>query len=344
MSRAEREIAKQRARLLKIEQNGMSEIVRSYQKVLKDLNRQLDALTAQIKAEREAGREVSPWWLQRQERFRDLVAQQEKLTLGFLRDSLSQLEGMKSAAATQANGDAPALTRAVLGPAPTQAEALVANSFSRLPTSTLEHLVRNAADGRPLGSLFAEIAPEATKAVKDALVSGVARGAGVKVIAADVRKAAGIAQNRAMLITRTETIRAYRETAFENYRHSEVVTGWIWIAEVNGCPVCTAEHGSEHSTEESLDSHPGCRCTAMPKTKSWRELGFELPDSRPTIQSGPERFAELPEADKLAVLGRARLDAYNAGEITLADMVKQTTSARWGEGKRTATLAELGVG
>jgi SPP1 gp7 family putative phage head morphogenesis protein len=344
VSRAESEIAKQRARLLKIERNGMSEIVRSYQKVLKDLNRRLAALTAQIEAEREAGHEVSQWWLQRQERFRDLIAQQEKLTLGFLRDSLTQLEGMKGKAIAQANGDAPELTQAVLGSAPARAEALVANSFSRLPTSQLEHLVRNAADGRPLGSLFAEIAPEATKAVKDALVSGVARGAGVKVIAADVRKAAGIAQNRAMLITRTEVIRAYRETAFENYRRSEVVTGWIWIAEVNGCPVCTAEHGSEHSTEESLDSHPGCRCTAMPKTKSWRELGYDLPDTRPQITPGPERFAALPQADRLAILGRSRFEAYERGEVTLEEMVRPTHSPRWGEGKRVATLAELGVG
>lgn len=344
MSRAEREIANQRARLLKIERNGMSEIVRSYQKVLKDLNKRLAQLTAQIEAEREAGHEVSEWWLQRQERFRDLVAQQERLTLDFLRESLTSLEGMKGAAAAQANGDAPALTQAVLGPAPAQAEALVANSFSRLPTSQLEHLVRNAADARPLGSLFAEIAPEATKAVKDALISGVARGASARDIATDVRKASGIAQNRAMLISRTETIRAYREATLENYRRSEVVIGWIWIAEVNACPVCTAEHGSEHSSDETLISHPGCRCTAMPKTKSWRELGFNLPDQRPAIQTGPERFASLPEADKLAVLGRARLDAYNAGEITLLEMVKQTRSARWGDGKRTATLAELGIG
>ncbi len=327
-----------------IESNGMSEIARSYQVVLKDLNRHLSALTKQIESAREAGVEVRPGWLGVQDRYRALVAQHEANTLDYLQSCISTILTGKKAAGELANGDAPALAQAVLGPAPARAEAVVANSFSKLPTQQMARLVRNAADGRPLGDLLAEIAPKATQGVKDAMLSGVARGASVRTIAADVQKASGIARNRAMLLSRTETIRCYREVTFENFRASETVIGWIWIAEVNGCPVCTAEHGSEHTLDESLDSHPGCRCTAMPKTKSWRELGFNLPDSRPTVQPGPERFDSLPEADKLAVLGRARLDAYNAGEITLADMVKQTTSARWGEGKRTATLHELGIG
>jgi hypothetical protein len=123
------------------------------------------------------------------------------------------------------------------------------------------------------------------------------------------------------------------------------VKGWIWIAEVNACPVCSAEHGSEHGLDETLDSHPGCRCSMMPVTLSWADLGFpNVPETRPTIEPGADRFAKLPEADKLLILGRARLEAYNAGEITLADMVRDTRSARWGAGKRMASLDELGVG
>ncbi|HSC20138.1 MAG TPA: minor capsid protein, partial [Solirubrobacterales bacterium] len=272
------------------------------------------------------------------------IAQHEANTLDYLQSCISTILTGKKAAGELANGDAPALAQAALGPAPARAEALVANSFNRLPAQQMARLVRNAADGRPLGSLLAEIAPDATQKVKDALLSGVARGAPVRMIAADVQRASGLALNRASLISRTETIRAYREVTFENYRASEVVTGWIWVAEVNACPVCSAEHGSEHSLDESLDSHPGCRCTALPKTRSWRELGFNLPDTRPQITPGPERFAALPQADRLAILGRSRFDAYERGEVTLEEMVRPTTSPRWGEGKRVATLAELGVG
>ncbi len=48
----------------------------------------------------------------------------------------------------------------------------------------------------------------------------------------------------------------------------------------------------------------------------------------------------MSEADQLAVLGRAKLDAYNDGLITLADLVKPTSSRRWGPGVRVASLAE----
>lgn len=344
MSPAEREIAKQRARLMRIESNGMSEIARSYQVVLNDLNAHLDALTARIEQARTLGIEVRPAWLAAEDRYQALIAQHEAHTLSYLRSCIVSISSGKKLAIEQANGDVPRLASQAMGPAPYSAQAVVANSFNRLPVAQMQRMVRNAADGHPLGDLLYEIAPDSTQAVKDALNSGVARGASVETIARDVRKASGIAQNRAMLISRTEVIGVYRETALEHYRQSPVVKGWIWYAEPNACPVCSAEHGSEHTNDESLDSHPACRCSMMPQTVSWSELGFNIPDGRPSIQPGPERFAALPEGDKLAILGKARLDAYNAGEITLPEMVRETHSARWGDGKRTATLAELGVG
>jgi len=344
MSRAEREIAKRRRRLMQIESNGMSEVARTYQAVLKDLNRHLAPLTKRIEEARAAGIEVRPAWLAAEERYRALIAQHEQNTLDYLQSCIQTILGTKKEAAARALADAPELTAAVLGPAPASAEAMVADSFKRLPTDQMERLVRNAAHGQPLGRLLAEIAPDTTQKVKDALMSGVARGAPVRTIAADVRKASGIARNRAMVISRTEVMRVYRETSFEQYRRSSVVKGWIWIAEVTACPVCSAEHGSEHTLDETLASHPGCRCTALPQTLSWRELGFNLPDARPEIVAGPQRFASLPEADRLSILGRSRFDAYERGEVTLEEMVRDTRSARWGEGKRVATLSELGVG
>lgn len=345
MTPAEREIARQRAALMRIESNGMSEVARSYQVVLKDLNRHLDALIMRIEIARAQRIEVRPAWLASEARYRALVTQHEQHTLDYLRQCIATVKDGKAAAIGQANGDAPRLTTAVMGPAPAPAQAVVANSFNRLPTAEMAKLVANAADGKPLGNLLFEVAPRSTQAVKDALNAGVARGASVKVIADDVRKASGIAQNRAMLICRTEVIRVYRETALQGYRASPAVKGWTWYAEATACPVCAAEHGGEHTNDESLASHPACRCTMVPRTLSWAEMGFGgIPDNRLQIQPGPERFAALPEADRLATLGRARFDAYERGEITLQDMVRDTHSERWGAGKRAATLAELGVG
>jgi SPP1 gp7 family putative phage head morphogenesis protein len=88
-----------------------------------------------------------------------------------------------------------------------------------------------------------------------------------------------------------------------------------------------------------------CRCAQSPNTPSWESLGFVgIPDRRPPQLTPEQRFAALPEGQRLAILGRARLAAYEAGQITLAEMVRTTDSRRWGRGRRASTLTELGVG
>lgn len=258
MSPAEREIARQHARLLRVETNGLSEIVRSYQVVLKGLNRDLAALDEKIEAARAAHTRLGPSWLVRQARYQELIAQHERLILGFIHDSIEQIEGSKGSAIGLANVDAPKLASTMAGPAPAPAHAAISNSFSRLPEAQVDFLVRHAADGGSLGGLLAEIAPQATQAVKDALVSGVARGIGVRRMATEIHKASGIAQNRALTISRTEVIRAYRETSRTLYQRSDVVRGWTWFAQPDACPVCQAEQGSFHSLDEVMATHPAC--------------------------------------------------------------------------------------
>jgi SPP1 gp7 family putative phage head morphogenesis protein len=119
------------------------------------------------------------------------------------------------------------------------------------------------------------------------------------------------------------------------------------IVEVRRFPfrghVYNLQTDGEWYTANNIIVH-NCRCTAAPRTVSWAELGVRgVPDTRQPILSPAERFAALPEADKLAIMGRARLAAYEAGEISLDQMVRTTRSTRWGPGRRAATLKELGV-
>ena len=137
MSPAELEIARQRAALMAIESNGMSEIARSYQVVLKDLQAHLDALMMRIEIARAQRIEVRPAWLAAEERYRALVAQQETNTLAYLRECITTIRSGKNGAVAQAQTDAPELTKATMGPAPAQAEAMVANSFNRLPVEAM---------------------------------------------------------------------------------------------------------------------------------------------------------------------------------------------------------------
>jgi SPP1 gp7 family putative phage head morphogenesis protein len=339
-------IQRQRAELMKVERNGASAITATYKRVEEKLGANLALLISDIETARSEKVEVRPNWLVTQHRYQRLLAELQEETLAFIHRAITEVTGMQRAAVERAVKDAEDLTVKALGPGPEAAVAQVRQNFGRLPGRQLERLVGFAGDGKPLGELLAELGPEQSKAARDSLAYGVATGQSPRVIASDIATKTGIAKARALTIARTEMLRPYREVTHERFQASQVVTGWTWLAVLDArtCPVCAAMNGTEHTDDETLDSHPNCRCTAAPRTKSWADLGFAgIPDVRPPVLTPEQRFAALPEGDQLAILGARRLDAYNAGDITLAEMVRKTESKRWGPGRRATTLTELGV-
>lgn len=346
MSPLEQEIARQRAALMRIERNGASAITATYKRVEESLTRNLALLISEIEAARAAGVEVRPNWLLTQHRYQQLLSELQEETLAFIHRSIAAVVEAQGAAIRRAPGDAEHLVVKALGPAPESAVAQVRGRFKALPGRQLEKLVGFAGDGKPLGDLLAELGPESSKAARDSLAYGVATGQSPRVIASDVATKTGIVKGRALTIARTEMLRPYREVAHDRFRASEMVQTWTWLAILDSttCPACAAMNGSIHALDEQLDSHPNCRCTAAPNTLSWQQLGFTgIPDTRPPQLTPDQRFAALSEGDRLAILGARRLRAYEAGEITLAEMVRKTESRRWGAGRRATTLTELGA-
>jgi SPP1 gp7 family putative phage head morphogenesis protein len=346
LSPLEELIAQQRAELMRVESNGAGAITAAYKRVEERLSANLAALISDIEAARAARVEVRPNWLISQHRYQQLLAELQEETLAFLHRAIRAVTGMQEAAVERAPKDAEDLAVSALGNGPATAVARVRQGFTRLPAPQIERLVGFAGDGKPLGDLLAELGPEQSQAAKDSLAYGVATGQSPRVIASDVATKTGIARQRALTIARTEMLRPYREVTHDRFKASPVVTGWTWLATLDArtCPACAAMNGTEHTDDETLESHPNCRCAAAPRTKSWADLGFpNVPDTRPPVVTPAERFAALPEADRLAILGARRLAAYEAGEITLAEMVRKTESPRWGGGRRATTLTELGV-
>lgn len=195
----------------------------------------------------------------------------------------------------------------------------------------------------PVGQLFAEFGPEAAKTLTDAITSGVIAGKNPRVIAADMRQALGGSLTRALTIARTETLRAYREASRAAYQaNADVIAGWVWTADLSNrtCPACWAQHGSLHPLDEVMATHPRCRCSMVPETKSWGELGFGGQPEGVTIEPGPAVFRKLPAADQRAILGPAKYDAYKRREITLPDLVAKRESRTWGPSTAEAGLRE----
>lgn len=81
--------------------------------------------------------------------------------------------------------------------------------------------------------------------------------------------------------------------------------------------------------------HFGCRSTMVPITRSFRELGIDAPDLRPTTRASSfgqidagtsfdDFLKRQPAGFADQVLGKGRADLWRAGKITLRDLVSGT--------------------
>ena len=344
MTRLERLVARLRRSLLATERKGLRDIIGGYGDVSKRLRLDLDELLAQIDNARQAGETPNVSWLVRQERYTILLTQLESALTTFAAQSADVTERLQRQAAIAAADDATALIKLAAGTAPPGGTAAISITFGTPPASVIDRIVGNAADGTPLGDLLGEIAGRGVREVRTALQTGVAAGHSPRDIARAVQRASGSSLARALTIARTESIRAYRDITADQYKRSRsILEGWVWNAALDRrtCPACWAMHGQEFTVDETLDSHPNCRCAMIPKTKSWADLGFPgTPDSRPSTTGGPDLFSKLSGSDQAAILGPGKYQAYKDGQITLPDLVHRTDSPRWGPGRREATLRE----
>ena len=152
---------------------------------------------------------------------------------------------------------------------------------------------------------------------------------------------------RALLISRTKILRSYRESSRQMYlANDHLIDGWIWRAALTPttCPVCWAMPRTEHPLDEPMGLHPACRCTMVPKTKTWEELGFDVPkrfERSARITPGPDECRKLDAEIQRKILGPARFDAYKSGEIDLPDLVEVSESNEWGVTRALKSRREL---
>jgi SPP1 gp7 family putative phage head morphogenesis protein len=212
-----------------------------------------------------------------------------------------------------------------------------------LRTGALEQLTGVVQPGQPVGSLFQALGPEAAQNVTDSLISGLALGKNPREIAAMMRASLGGNLTRALTIARTETLRAYREASRAEYlANQDVVDGWIWVsaASERTCASCWAQHGSEHPLDEVMATHPRCRCSMVPKTKTWEQLGFGRTPEAVQIPAGSSLFAKLPVEQQRKILGPSKFTAYRGKKIGLSDLIARRQSPVWGPSTSEASLRQ----
>lgn len=326
-----------RRELIARQSRSVGELTRAYGLAWQRIQESLSTISRTIEIARANGLKISPAWLVQFDRLESLKRQVESEINKFadFADLTIRADQFDAIQAARANADV--LLRASTGLADDQL-AGVGLSFSRLPVGAIEAQVGLLANGSPLRTLLGELGKEAAGKVVDALTTAVALGYGPRRTAAMVRESLGGNAARALTIARTETMRAYREAASRTYEaNADVLDGWIWTASLSGrtCAMCIAMHGTVHPLTERLHSHPNCRCTAVPRTKSFADLGIlGVPDTRPPLtQSGADWFADQPTEIQKKILGPERWRLWAGGDFELADVVGIQKSKEWGMGR-----------
>jgi SPP1 gp7 family putative phage head morphogenesis protein len=259
-----REVAEAyKERLLVSERRVASQLVRAYALASSRIEERARALLTEIDELRAGGAEVSSSYLYERDRLARLQADIGREMNRFARVGTARTALAVDAASALGRENGQALVRVAaprisLGGLDARASAQMA--------------ARVTARSTHLSALFNRLGPLVSERVSNELVAGIAEGAGVRVVAARIRQASGLGLSRALTISRTETVNAYRDATMDVYRSAPagVVTGWKWLASESErtCPFCRERNGRTFPLAEKMRSHPNCRCTSTPVTAS----------------------------------------------------------------------------
>lgn len=336
------QMASQFQRELALSQSAaQDQILASWATAYERIRAEYQGVLDQVAEAHAEGRPIKPAWLYQQERLANAEATAREELARYGREARQATESAEQAAISASARHHAALGQEALS------QANLAGTFAQINPDNVRHLAGTLADGSPLASLFSGLAEEVASSARDALLQGVALGKGPAWMARQVAPALDMPRHRAVTIMRTETQRVYRETARETYMaNSDLMVGWVWTATLTRrtCPACIAMHGTVHPVTETLDGHPRCRCAMVPRTPSWADLGVDLPDTRPPLESGKDWLEAQPETTQRAIMGNAKHRAWKDGEITLDDMVARHSDPDWGTMRRERSLVEIREG
>lgn len=221
-------------------------------------------------------------------------------------------------------------------------------SWSRADRQAIANIVERTT--HRIHALTRPLTAEMERNMKAVLVRGVFVGENPQAAARQIMRRCEQAFNgghaRAANIARTELLDAHRAAARQSrLANSDVVKGWKWHATLSDrtCPSCLANHGSEHpNSEPGPHDHQQGRCTAIPLTKSWRELGFNQPEPADDFPNGKAWFDRQSRETKLRIMGPERLRRLESGELSWDELSMRVENPHWRDSYQVAPLRPLG--
>lgn len=296
-----------RRRLLAREARAMKAIVRAYLEAAAGIKSRIDSLASL-----------------------DNLTANQSLTLERLRSLQVQIQTEIARFSAVATPIVESAQIDAVGLAQTQTIEIL-TSFSRLATGAIEAAVGGFERGGRLRVLFEGIGKTLADSARKIVVGGIAQGHAPVKVARQLRDSLGIGMNRAMTISRTEILTAFRDSSLASYR-ANGITRYMWLSTLSPrtCAACLALHGKVFNVDGPMATHPRCRCSLV-----------AVFDSPPRVQSGTSWLASQPADVQESVLGQAGYRAIQSGAVKLSDFVGEGVSAKYGPYRYQASLKEI---
>lgn len=335
-----------RAALLRSEDAAVHQMLAAWSDAYWPIHQEVTELAGKIARARAAGDEVSAAWLYQQRRLQAVLDEVRRQVIRYTVAAARATTLQQTAAVGLAMQDAAEMMNAVV------ARNLpgLAATFAAIDPAVVTTAVGYLGDGSPILAHLSRTLPgDMVDRIRDTIMRGVIQGKSQDWMLREVTRDLSIAHSRATTILRTESLRIYRETTRQTFvANADVLDTWVWTASLDGrcCVACVVMHGTEHPITATLDGHPRCRCTMIPRTKTWAQLGATgVPETRlPLPEPGAEWLVSQSPAVQRALMGSAKYEAWKAGEVSLEDMVARHTSPVWGTTRGERSLKAIREG
>lgn len=321
-----------RKALLTREDDALADLTDIFLQSYARIEAQIKELQVVITERKRQKLDITVSWVAKEQRFVNLLTQIGTELTAFANYADTHISQGQRIAIADAQANASELIKLAQGPIP--GGTPIPATFTRFNPVAVLDLIGKLSEGSPLRDLLKTIAPLAAANARLTLVNSLVAGENPRTTAKALRDELNISLTRAATIARTEILGAYRQASIDTYKANEdVVKSWIWYAELGPrtCAMCIAMHGSFHTLDETFGSHPNCRCTPIPETKTWEELGFHgIPDTRSEIETGVAWFDKQSDKTQLAILGRDKLELFKVGKLDLTELIGIKDDSKWG--------------
>lgn len=235
---------------------------------------------------------------------------------------------------------------------PAQGRHLVdLQAWTSVDAGGVEAIVKRSTE--QITSRFKPLSADADKAVRRELVRGYAAGANPRqtasrIVARTEGKFNG-GLTRALAIARTETLDASRAGGhIGRMANADVLSGWAWHCELSprSCTACISMDGTVFPLNDpGPNDHVNGRCTGVPVTKSWADLGFgDIPEPPSIRESGSEWFDGLSADEQRSILGPSRYEAWKAGSYPMSAWGRMQHNDGWRDSLQTTPAPQVHSG